>query len=192
MTPEEYSRSVLSKEHSSIVAAQAASLSAEYSNFSVVDQNPELALGVGNSVLVGNVLGVKNSDPFSSRRMSIAHRESRQQGGWIYPEWQITRPGGNGQLPRVTPFSELPSQFKPRVEILVEWVAPHVKREIRALAESNGVANTYGDGTSEALSFLELLHSHMDNITKTSTSAMAAQMNLPETVSLLIIVIFSF
>jgi hypothetical protein len=195
----------------------------EYANFSVEEQNVETAvMGLGNSILAGEG-GKKGSGEGQGRRVSMSlggggglggggsQRPGTAGGGggapgggagggggaigWVYPEWQITRPAGcdshSRSLPVVTPFKALPPDFHPRVDLLVQWVAPHVIARIRALAEANELTNNYGTITEviqndNNSSFLELLHSHMDSEVRVKSlgSAVAAQMNHPETEAL--------
>lgn len=175
MTPEEYSKSVLSKDLGTICQEGTNllnSLSVDYVNMSV-GGNLGMA-GMGNSMLAAGT----HTETKGNRRASISSKDSLQRQGWIYPEWQITRPTQDNGLPVVTPFSQLPAEFTPRLELLRDWVSPHVKAKIKELADANRLINNHGDiVVADANStFLEQLYSHMDGGRKSFASVIAAPM----------------
>jgi hypothetical protein len=100
-----------------------------------------------------------------SRRLSVSQKDGSQQNGWVYPEWQISRPvnGGSRSLPVVVPFTQLPPEFTPRMDALRDWVMPHVKSNIQALGDANKIVHNYGDiyVTDNNSTFLEQIYSHM-------------------------------
>lgn len=172
MTAEEYSKSILSKDLSTILQEGTVFLnsnSIEYMNASGAEKG--LAVDLGNSILAAEQVPYK-----SGRQSSISQKESTR-GGWVFPEWQICRPASADKLPTVTPFLQLPRSFAPRMDLLREWATPQVKVQIKALADANKIMNTFGHSivADENSSFLELIHLQIDG----AKSSFAAIVNAP-------------